>query len=134
MGVRIKTEFYFAIPKLLLSISHNSIPDSVFSQGKLMLIFKRKIKYHILRIYLPSILLVFVSSLSMALPLSQVPGKTNTIHGPHISKVKINPIRKCAQKLPNYVNFLRGHTLWCQIVYMGGIKTSWVFFVKPQHE
>ena len=23
-------------------------------------------------------------------------------------------------------------TLWCQIVHMGGIKTSWVTFVKPQ--
>ena len=124
MGVRIKSQFHFAIPNLLLS--HNLIPDSVFSQGKLMLIFKRKIKYHILRIYLPSILLVFVSSLSMALPLSQVPGKTNTIHDPHISKGNIDPIRKCAQKLQNYVNFLRGYTLWCQIVHMGGIITLWV--------
>ena len=25
-------------------------------------------------------------------------------------------------------------TLWCQIVHMGRIKTSWVIFVKPQPE
>ena len=25
----------------------------------------------------------------------------------------------------------KGPTLWCQIVHMGRIKTSWVIFVKP---
>ena len=28
----------------------------------------------------------------------------------------------------------RAVTLWCQIVHMGRIKTSWVTFVKPQPE
>ena len=30
--------------------------------------------------------------------------------------------------------YVQIRTLWCQIVHMGGIKTSWVFFVKPQPE
>ena len=46
-----------------------------FSRATMTLTFARKMRYHFLRIYLPSILLVLVAGFSMFVPITHVPGR-----------------------------------------------------------
>ena len=55
-----------------------------YSQAKLHLVFDRKYTYHLLRIYLPSLLLVIVSGISISIPLTHSPGSDYTNIGKNI--------------------------------------------------
>ena len=53
-----------------------AIDAGTFSSVTLELKFIRKLTYHVLRTYVPSILFVLVAWFSMFVPLKHVPGKT----------------------------------------------------------
>ena len=55
---------------------HSSeLVSTSYSQAHLKLRFARKMRYHLLQIYLPSFLLVLVAGFSMFVPLTHIPGR-----------------------------------------------------------
>ena len=63
----------------VLSISIGG-DEHKYSKVSLQLVFERQIEYHILRIYLPSALLVLVAGFSVSVPLTHFPGKLVLTH------------------------------------------------------
>ena len=63
----------------VLSISIGG-DEHKYSKVTLQLVFERQIEYHILRIYLPSALLVLVAGFSVSVPLTHFPGKLVLTH------------------------------------------------------